>query len=167
MRANFCTTYATLPGNLKVRHRFPLPGHWTPDNPPKGFSFFSSFGCPEPCTFCCSPQLTGRRWKAIPGKALAEEIAERPYVTLGFASLLAMSPLALTLTRAWQRRLGRRWLALHRLAYPAALLAAAHFVWLVKKDLREPLVYGAVLALLLGARVVAATAARVRGDVSA
>jgi anaerobic magnesium-protoporphyrin IX monomethyl ester cyclase len=63
-------------GNLKVRHRFPLPGHWTPDNPPKGFSFFSSFGCPEPCTFCCSPQLTGRRWKAIPGKALAEEIAE-------------------------------------------------------------------------------------------
>jgi anaerobic magnesium-protoporphyrin IX monomethyl ester cyclase len=63
-------------GNLKVRHRFPLPGHWTPDNPPKGFSYFSSFGCPEPCTFCCSPQLTGRRWKAIPGRQLAEEIAE-------------------------------------------------------------------------------------------
>ena len=38
-------------GNMKVRHRFPLPGHWTPDNPPKGFSMFSSFGCPEPCTF--------------------------------------------------------------------------------------------------------------------
>ena len=71
--------YAELqvkPTNFKVRHRFPLPGHWTPDNPPRGFSHFSSFGCPEDCTFCCSPALTGRRWKAIKGKALAEEIAE-------------------------------------------------------------------------------------------
>ena len=62
--------------NLKIRHRFPLPGHWTPQNPPKGFSFFSSFGCPEPCTFCCSPLITGRRWKAVAGRQLAEEIAE-------------------------------------------------------------------------------------------
>jgi anaerobic magnesium-protoporphyrin IX monomethyl ester cyclase len=71
--------YAELqvkPTHIKVRHRFPLPGHWTPQNPPRGFSFFSSFGCPEPCTFCCSPLVTGRRWKAIPGKQLAEEIAE-------------------------------------------------------------------------------------------
>jgi radical SAM superfamily enzyme YgiQ (UPF0313 family) len=66
----------TEPTHLKVRHRFPLPGKWTPENPPRGFSHFSSFGCPEPCTFCCSPALTGRRWKAIPGKQLAEEIAE-------------------------------------------------------------------------------------------
>jgi anaerobic magnesium-protoporphyrin IX monomethyl ester cyclase len=66
----------TKPTHMKVRHRFPLPGKWTPDNPPRGFSHFSSFGCPEPCTFCCSPLLTGRRWKAIPGDALAEEIAE-------------------------------------------------------------------------------------------
>ena len=64
------------PTQKKVRHRFPLPGHWTPDNPPRAFSHFSSFGCPEPCTFCCSPAVTGRRWKAIPGKQLAEEIAE-------------------------------------------------------------------------------------------
>ena len=71
--------YAELqvkPTHLKVRHRFPLPGHWTPDNPPRAFSHFSSFGCPEPCTFCCSPLVTNRRWKAIPGKALAEEFAE-------------------------------------------------------------------------------------------
>jgi radical SAM superfamily enzyme YgiQ (UPF0313 family) len=71
--------YAELqvkPTHLKVRHRFPLPGRWTVDDPPRGFSHFSSFGCPEPCTFCCSPALTGRRWKAIPGDALAEEIAE-------------------------------------------------------------------------------------------
>ncbi len=71
--------YAELqvkPTRMKVRHRFPLPGKWTPSNPPRGFSFFSSFGCPEPCTFCCSPLITGRRWKAIPGRQLAEEIAE-------------------------------------------------------------------------------------------
>ena len=71
--------YAELqirPTQKKVRHRFPLPGDWTPENPPRAFSHFSSFGCPEPCTFCCSPGVTGRRWKAIPGKQLAEEIAE-------------------------------------------------------------------------------------------
>lgn len=66
----------TQPTRMKVRHRFPLPGHWTPENPPRGFSYFSSFGCPEPCTFCCSPLVTGRRWKAIAGRQLAEEIAE-------------------------------------------------------------------------------------------
>jgi radical SAM superfamily enzyme YgiQ (UPF0313 family) len=66
----------TKPTKLKVRHRFPLPGKWTPDRPPRAFSHFSSYGCPEPCTFCCSPLVTNRRWKAIPGDVLAEEIAE-------------------------------------------------------------------------------------------
>src|SRR5688572_796310 len=66
----------TNPTRMKVRHRFPLPGKWTPSNPPRGFSHFSSFGCPEPCTFCCSPLVTGQRYKAMPGEALAEEIAE-------------------------------------------------------------------------------------------
>ena len=66
----------TKPTSLKVRHRFPLPGKWTPENPPRAFSHFSSYGCPEPCTFCCSPLITNRRWKAIPGDVLAEEIAE-------------------------------------------------------------------------------------------
>jgi len=84
---------------------------------------------------------------------LAEEVAKRPYVTLGFAALVALTPLALTSTRRSQRRLGRRWIALHRLAYVAAVLGALHFVWLVKKDLREPLAYAAVLAMLLAARV--------------
>lgn len=64
------------PTQTKVRHRFPLPGKWTTENPPRGFSFFSSFGCPEACTFCCSPLVTGGRWKAIPGRQLAEEIAD-------------------------------------------------------------------------------------------
>jgi sulfoxide reductase heme-binding subunit YedZ len=91
---------------------------------------------------------------------LGQEIAERPYVTLGFAGLVALLPLALTSTRAWQRRLGRRWIALHRLVYLAAALAVAHFAWLVKKDLSEPLLYGAVLALLVGARLAKSRAAR-------
>lgn len=85
--------------------------------------------------------------------ALAEEVAERPYVTLGFTALLLLTPLALTSTRAWQRRLGRRWLTLHRLVYVAAGLAVLHFLWLVKADLAEPLAYAAVLAALLGSRL--------------
>lgn len=84
--------------------------------------------------------------------ALGEEVAERPYVTLGFTALLLLTPLAVTSTRGWQRRLGRRWLTLHRLVYAAAALAVLHFVWLVKADLAEPLAYAAVLAVLLAAR---------------
>ena len=85
--------------------------------------------------------------------ALGKEVAKRPYVSLGFTALLLLTPLALTSTRAWQRRLGRRWLRLHRLVYVAAGLAVLHFLWLVKADLAEPLAYAAVLALLLAARV--------------
>jgi radical SAM superfamily enzyme YgiQ (UPF0313 family) len=59
----------------RVRHRMPLPRAWSGPRPPIGFSFFSSFGCPTDCTFCCSPALTGRRWKAIPGAELADEVA--------------------------------------------------------------------------------------------
>lgn len=87
--------------------------------------------------------------------ALAEEVRERPYVTLGFASYLCLVPLAVTSTRGWQRRLGRRWVTLHRLAYPAAALAVLHFVWLVKADLFEPSVYAAVGLALFAARRVA------------
>jgi sulfoxide reductase heme-binding subunit YedZ len=84
--------------------------------------------------------------------ALGEEVVERPFVTLGFSALLLLTPLAVTSTRGWQRRLGRRWLSLHRLVYGAAVLAVLHFVWLVKADWVEPLVYGAVLAGLLALR---------------
>jgi sulfoxide reductase heme-binding subunit YedZ len=84
---------------------------------------------------------------------IVEDIAERPFVTAGFAAFVSMIPLAITSTRGWIKRLGRRWVALHRLAYVAAALAVLHFVWLVKKDLREPLVYAAVLGVLLGIRV--------------
>lgn len=96
--------------------------------------------------------------------AIAEEIAERPYITLGFAALIALTPLAVTSTRRWQRRLGRRWNALHKLVYAAALLAALHFLWLVKADLREPALYAGALAVLLGARVVARRRRAVRSE---
>jgi sulfoxide reductase heme-binding subunit YedZ len=82
-----------------------------------------------------------------------EDIAKRPYITVGFGAWLLLLPLALTSTRGWIRRLGRRWGQLHRLVYVAGGLAVLHFLWLVKSDLREPLVYAAVLALLLGLRL--------------
>ncbi len=84
---------------------------------------------------------------------ILEDIAKRPYITIGFAAFLLMIPLAITSTAGWRRQLGSRWLALHRLVYLVAILGCWHFYWLVKKDVREPLVYGAVLAILLGVRV--------------
>jgi radical SAM superfamily enzyme YgiQ (UPF0313 family) len=60
----------------KVRHKYADPWDMEPGTPLRGFSYYSSFGCPEPCTFCCSPDVTSRRWKAIPGKLLAERILE-------------------------------------------------------------------------------------------
>ncbi|MEO0650813.1 MAG: cobalamin-dependent protein, partial [Planctomycetota bacterium] len=62
------------PGKMKVRHKLPDPFDRPAGQPLRGFSYFSSYGCPEPCTFCCSPIVTGRRWKAIDGKALADDI---------------------------------------------------------------------------------------------
>lgn len=82
------------------------------------------------------------------------EIAERPYITVGFAAWLLLLPLAVTSTRGWMRRLGRNWGRLHRLVYAIAVLAVLHFWWVVKSDVREPLLYAAILALLLGWRIV-------------
>jgi sulfoxide reductase heme-binding subunit YedZ len=88
-------------------------------------------------------------------RAIVENIAERPYVTAGLTAFLCMLPLAVTSTRGWIRRLGgRRWSQLHRLVYLAGVAGVVHYWWLVKKDVRAPLLYAAVLALLLGARVV-------------
>lgn len=84
---------------------------------------------------------------------IVEDVVEHPYVTAGFTAFLLMVPLALTSTQAMIRRLGRRWQKLHRLVYASAALAVLHFVWLVKKDLAEPMTYAAVLALLLAFRL--------------
>ncbi|AKQ63936.1 Membrane protein YedZ [Myxococcus hansupus] len=82
------------------------------------------------------------------------DVTERPFITVGFAALVLLVPLAVTSTNRWVRRLGfPRWQRLHRLAYVAAALGVVHFVWRVKKDVTEPLLYGAVLAVLLALRV--------------
>ncbi len=84
---------------------------------------------------------------------VAEDVLERPYITVGFTALVMLVPLAATSTKGMMRRLGRRWKQLHRLVYVIAALGVLHFAWSVKADLREPLLYAAILALLLGARV--------------
>ncbi|MBI3143726.1 MAG: sulfoxide reductase heme-binding subunit YedZ [Pseudogulbenkiania sp.] len=84
--------------------------------------------------------------------AIVKDIAKRPFITVGFTALLLMTPLAVTSTDGWLRRLKRNWGRLHRLVYPVAVLGVTHYWWLVKKDIRQPLIYAAVLAVLLGLR---------------
>lgn len=84
---------------------------------------------------------------------IVEDILERPYITLGLAAFMLMVPLALTSTAGWRRRMGTRWVQLHRLIYPIAILGCWHFYWLVKQDVREPLIYCGLLAVLLLARI--------------
>lgn len=85
-----------------------------------------------------------------------EEIAKRPYITVGFTAWLLLLPLAITSTTGWIRRLGRNWARLHKLVYAIGVLAVLHFWWLVKSDIREPALYAAILAVLLGWRVIKA-----------
>jgi sulfoxide reductase heme-binding subunit YedZ len=84
---------------------------------------------------------------------IVEDIIERPYITLGVAALLLMVPLATTSTRAMMRRLGKRWLKLHRLVYVVAILGVWHFYWQVKLDTLQATVYALILAVLLLARL--------------
>lgn len=84
---------------------------------------------------------------------LVEDIIKRPYITVGFVAFLLLIPLAVTSTRAMIKRLGRNWQKLHRLVYLIAVLAVIHYWWLVKKDLREPIIYSLILALLLLLRI--------------
>jgi methionine sulfoxide reductase heme-binding subunit len=83
-----------------------------------------------------------------------EEIAKRPYITVGFTAWLLLLPLAITSTTGWIRRLGRNWARLHKLVYAIGVLAVLHFWWLVKSDVREPALYAGILAVLLGWRAV-------------
>ena len=85
-------------------------------------------------------------------RTLFADIAKRPYITIGFTALLLLIPLAVTSTNRMMRRLGRRWQKLHRLIYPIAILGVWHFYWQVKRDIRQPLLYAGILAVLLGYR---------------
>ncbi|AUX46297.1 sulfite oxidase subunit YedZ [Sorangium cellulosum] len=97
-------------------------------------------------------------------RTLVEDITERPFILAGFVALLLLVPLAATSTARMLKRLGfARWKRLHRLVYVAAVLGVAHFFLRVKQDTTEPLIYAALLALLLGARAAHALATRVAG----
>jgi sulfoxide reductase heme-binding subunit YedZ len=84
---------------------------------------------------------------------LLEDIAERPYITVGFTGLVLLIPLAATSTHAMQRRLGRNWVKLHRLVYVVAVLGVVHYWWQVKLDIAGPLPYAVLLAILFAARL--------------
>jgi sulfoxide reductase heme-binding subunit YedZ len=83
---------------------------------------------------------------------IRQDILDQRYVLVGFATGLLLLPLAITSTKGWQKRLGKNWKRLHRLVYLASILDIVHFVWLTK-DIREPLRYGGVVALLLTVRI--------------
>ena len=87
-------------------------------------------------------------------RAILADIVKRPYITVGFICFVLLVPLAVTSTNAMQRRLGgRRWQRLHRLVYLIAAGGVLHYLQLVKKDITQPVLYGLVLSLLLGARL--------------
>jgi sulfoxide reductase heme-binding subunit YedZ len=85
---------------------------------------------------------------------LAREVVERPWITVGFTALVLLAILAITSPQVMVRKLGKKWTTLHRLIYFAAGLAVLHFIWSQKKDIRTPLLYLGVLAVLLLARLV-------------
>jgi len=80
------------------------------------------------------------------------DLADKRYILIGFAALLLLTPLAITSTKSWMKRLGKRWKSLHKLVYVIAPLAVIHYVWLVKADIRTPLIYGAIVLILLAVR---------------
>ena len=107
------------------------------------FAFF--YGCLHLLTYLWLDQNFSPR-------AIAHDVVKRPFITMGALAWLLLLPLALTSTQKAIRSMGKRWVRLHRLVYAAAAAGAIHFYWLVKLDKREPLLYLAVLAALLGWR---------------
>ena len=85
---------------------------------------------------------------------ILKDIVKRPFITMGFTAFVLMIPLAITSTKGWIRRLGRRWQMLHRLIYISAIAAAVHYLWKVKVMIGSPVYYAAIIAILLGFRVV-------------
>ena len=93
---------------------------------------------------------------------IVKDIGKRPFITAGFTAFVLMLPLALTSTAGWIRRLGgKRWQTLHRLVYASAVVGVIHYYWLVKSDIRRPVFYGTLVALLLLYRVIGALLDRV------
>ena len=93
--------------------------------------------------------LLGFRWFA-----LYEEILERPYITVGFTAFVILVVLGVTSPKAMVRKLGKNWKRLHRLVYLVAVLVMIHMIWILRSDFGEALLYGSLVALLLGVRLV-------------
>lgn len=108
------------------------------------FAFF--YGCLHLTTYLWLDQ-------SFDLSAIIKDVYKRPFITAGFTAFVLMVPLALTSTKGWIRRLGKRWQLLHRLIYFSAAAGVFHFIWLVKKDLREPLIYATVFGALMVIRV--------------
>ncbi|MCL4402863.1 MAG: sulfoxide reductase heme-binding subunit YedZ [Acidobacteria bacterium] len=88
--------------------------------------------------------------------AIVKDIGKRPFITAGMTAFLLLIPLAVTSTAGWIRRMGgKRWRMLHRLIYASAAAGVVHYYWLVKSDVRRPVAYAAVLAILLSYRLAA------------
>ncbi len=85
---------------------------------------------------------------------ILKDIVKRPFITMGFTAFVLMIPLAVTSTKGWIRRLGRRWQMLHRLIYISAIAAAVHYLWKVKVMIGSPVYYAVIIAILLAFRVV-------------
>ena len=99
--------------------------------------------------------------KAFDWNAIAVDIVERPYITVGFTGFVLMIPLAITSTKGWIRRLGgKRWNMLHRLVYISAIAGVLHYFWLVKLDKTFPTRYGIAIGLLLVFRIWTAVRSR-------
>lgn len=92
---------------------------------------------------------------------MIRDVAKRPFITAGFTAFVCMLPLALTSTAGWIRRLGgKRWQSLHRLVYLSGIAAVVHYYWLVKSDIRLPVLYGSLVGLLLAYRLLTRLAPR-------
>ena len=92
--------------------------------------------------------------------SITKDIVKHPRILVGFAAFVLTIPLAVTSNNAMIKRLGRHWKQLHQLVYVIAILVIVHFWWLVKKDIREPLLYGVILMVLLGIRIYYKNASR-------
>lgn len=80
---------------------------------------------------------------------IVKDVYKRPFITAGFTAFVLLIPLAITSTKGWIRRLGKKWRLLHRLIYVSAAVGVVHYIWLVKKDIRQPVIYAVIFAVLL------------------
>jgi methionine sulfoxide reductase heme-binding subunit len=109
------------------------------------FAFF--YGCLHFTTYIWLDQFFSLH-------SIAKDVVKRPFITMGFTAFVLMIPLALTSTQNSIRRLGKRWVTLHRLIYATAIFGVIHYYWLVKKDIRKPVIYAVILGVLLAYRLI-------------